>query len=141
MAPGAVGLVDDDLAYVDAWGFEVEAVRSPLLLLHGTADGIVPPEHARWVAARCPSASLRLEGGAGHVSILGWAPAAGVGLVGRGGAGRAGLSGGGLPRVVCRGRVVGGLGWAPKGRVRRLAESRRWWCGWAPPGSLGRGGA
>ena len=34
------------------------AIRVPTLIVHGTADGIVPPEAARWMAERIPGAQL-----------------------------------------------------------------------------------
>ena len=34
------------------------AIRVPTLIVHGTADGVVPPEAARWMAERIPGAQL-----------------------------------------------------------------------------------
>ncbi|GGB99166.1 alpha/beta fold hydrolase [Cellulomonas carbonis] len=64
------GMVDDDLAYVGAWGFRPDAVTVPALLLHGDDDRVVPVGHARWLAGRLPAAELRVDPGAGHVSVL-----------------------------------------------------------------------
>ncbi len=71
LSAGYTGAVEDDLALVEPWGFDVGAVRAPVLLLQGGADRFVPPAHAEWLAARCPAAELRLSPQDGHISILG----------------------------------------------------------------------
>ena len=76
VAAGPGGLIDDDLAYVSPWGFDPAGVAVPVLLLHGGRDRIVPSSHGEWLAARCPSAELRLSPDDGHISILTSAPAA-----------------------------------------------------------------
>ncbi|WP_161882374.1 alpha/beta fold hydrolase [Deinococcus alpinitundrae] len=69
-------MIDDDLAYVAAWGFDPARITSPLLLLHGEQDRIVPSSHSRWLADRCGSAELRLFPDDGHLSVLRGAEAA-----------------------------------------------------------------
>ncbi|HTJ67995.1 MAG TPA: alpha/beta hydrolase [Actinospica sp.] len=64
------GMIDDDLAYVAPWGFEVTAIHRPLLVCHGEHDRIVPAAHGRWVAATVASAELRTYPADGHVSVL-----------------------------------------------------------------------
>jgi pimeloyl-ACP methyl ester carboxylesterase len=64
------GMIDDDLAYVAPWGFDVAAIRRPLLVCHGEDDRIVPVAHGRWVAAHAPSAELRTYPGDGHLTVL-----------------------------------------------------------------------
>jgi pimeloyl-ACP methyl ester carboxylesterase len=76
LAPGAPGLIDDDVAYAAPWGFDPATIARPVLLLHGDADGIVPVGHARWLASRIPSAQLRVAHGDGHLSVLAHAPEA-----------------------------------------------------------------
>ena len=73
---GPGGLIDDDLAYVAPWGFDLAAIRAPVLLLHGTADRIAPVAHAEWLASRIASAELWRATDEGHVSVLGSAEAA-----------------------------------------------------------------
>ena len=68
--------VDDDLAYVRPWGFDPASIQAPTLLLHGTADRIVPAHHSRWLAERIPHAELRIREGDGHLSIMRGAEAA-----------------------------------------------------------------
>ena len=70
MAAGPAALIDDDLAHVQPWGFDPATITVPVLLLHGTLDRVVPAAHAEWLAARIPTAELRLEPGEGHISIL-----------------------------------------------------------------------
>jgi pimeloyl-ACP methyl ester carboxylesterase len=67
---GPAPLIDDDVAYVRPWGFELDRVRAPVLLVHGDADRIVPATHSRWLAVQLPSAELRLRAGDGHLSVL-----------------------------------------------------------------------
>ncbi|WP_370962299.1 alpha/beta fold hydrolase [Amycolatopsis sp. cg9] len=75
-ALGAVGLIDDDLAYVAPWGADPAAITAPVLLVHGEDDRMVPAAHSRWLAERCPGAELRLTPGDGHISVLDHAAAA-----------------------------------------------------------------
>ncbi|WP_158852556.1 alpha/beta fold hydrolase [Saccharothrix deserti] len=66
--PGA--LIDDDLAYVNPWGFDPADVTAPVLLLHGGRDRVVPSSHGEWLARRCPTAELRVSEQDGHISVL-----------------------------------------------------------------------
>ncbi|WP_432564987.1 alpha/beta fold hydrolase [Kineococcus sp. SYSU DK003] len=75
-ADGPGGLVDDDLATVNPWGFDLGSVRVPVTVLHGEADRVLPVGHARRLAAAVPGAVLRTVPGAGHLSVLDEAPAA-----------------------------------------------------------------
>jgi pimeloyl-ACP methyl ester carboxylesterase len=75
-AAGADGLIDDDLAYVGPWGFEVSTITQPVLLAHGGLDRVVPPAHSEWLLRHCPDAELWLRPHDGHVSILDVAPVA-----------------------------------------------------------------
>ncbi|MFD1505972.1 alpha/beta fold hydrolase [Georgenia yuyongxinii] len=70
VAAGPAGLIDDDLAYVGPWGFDVAGIAVPVLLLHGEDDTVVPVSHARWNARRIPGAELWVRPDAGHISVL-----------------------------------------------------------------------
>jgi pimeloyl-ACP methyl ester carboxylesterase len=67
---GPDGMIEDDLGAMAPWGFDPAQVTVPTLIMHGTADRMVPSSHAEWLAARCPNAELRLVPGEGHVSVL-----------------------------------------------------------------------
>ena len=73
---GPAPAIDDDLAFVRPWGFDPTSIRVPTLLLQGGADRIVPPSHARRLAELIPDSELRLDPGAGHVSVIAGAPEA-----------------------------------------------------------------
>jgi pimeloyl-ACP methyl ester carboxylesterase len=76
MAHGPGPLIDDDLALVAPWGFDVGDVRAPTLLLHGADDAVIPAAHSAWLATRIAGSVLRVIPGHGHVSVLVEAPAA-----------------------------------------------------------------
>jgi pimeloyl-ACP methyl ester carboxylesterase len=67
---GLAGMVDDDVAYVRPWGFDLDQVRAPVLFVHGRADRIVPSSHSQWLARHCPSSDLWLRPDDGHISVL-----------------------------------------------------------------------
>lgn len=66
---GPYGQIDDDVSYTLPWGCDPGAITAPVLLLHGTADRIIPATHASWLAAHCPTAELRLCQGDSHFTI------------------------------------------------------------------------
>lgn len=70
METGLSGMVDDDLAFVTPWGFDVRDIAAPVLFVHGEADRVVPSAHSVWLAGHCRSAELRLMPGDGHISVL-----------------------------------------------------------------------
>jgi pimeloyl-ACP methyl ester carboxylesterase len=70
MPNGPDGLIDDDCSYVLDWGCDPTTITAPTLLVHGTADGIIPSSHGRWLADHLPTATLDLHPGDGHVSVL-----------------------------------------------------------------------
>jgi pimeloyl-ACP methyl ester carboxylesterase len=48
------GLIDDDVAYVRPWGFELERVEVPVLVVQGGEDRIIPSAHAERLIRGCP---------------------------------------------------------------------------------------
>ncbi len=70
LAPGFDGWIDDDLAHVQAWGFDPAAIAVPVTVWQGDADRMVPHAHGRWLAAHVPGARLAFAPGEGHISIL-----------------------------------------------------------------------
>jgi len=73
---GLDGLIDDDVAYVAPWGFDVARIEAPVLVVQGGEDRIVPPAHADWLVRHCPRSELWLRPRDGHVSILDACPLA-----------------------------------------------------------------
>ncbi|MEV4799525.1 alpha/beta hydrolase [Nonomuraea sp. NPDC049421] len=67
---GPYGQIDDDVSYTHAWGCDPGSIRAPVLLLHGTADRIIPATHGSWLAEHCPAADLRLLKGDSHFTVV-----------------------------------------------------------------------
>jgi pimeloyl-ACP methyl ester carboxylesterase len=66
-ANGVGGWVDDDLAFLKPWGFDVGAVSVPVLVRYGLTDVLVPPAHGEWLAANVPGCIVEVETSAGHL--------------------------------------------------------------------------
>ena len=75
-ANGLDGMVEDDVTAMAPWGFDLTQITAPTLIMHGRDDRMVPSSHGEWIATHCPAAELRLQPGAGHISVLDSAPAA-----------------------------------------------------------------
>jgi pimeloyl-ACP methyl ester carboxylesterase len=69
---GARGWMDDDLAFVRAWGFALSDVRAPVRLWQGELDVLVPRSHGEYLAANLPDARFELVPGAGHLIVDEW---------------------------------------------------------------------
>ncbi|MDH2445526.1 alpha/beta hydrolase [Amnibacterium sp. CER49] len=66
---GVDGWLDDDLAFVQPWGFELGEITVPVEVWQGSEDLMVPFAHGQWLAQRVPNAEVHLETGEGHLSI------------------------------------------------------------------------
>jgi pimeloyl-ACP methyl ester carboxylesterase len=64
-ARGIWGWVDDDLAFIGPWGFDVEELQVPVEVRYGAADVLVPAAHGAWLAAHVPKAIVTVDHGAG----------------------------------------------------------------------------
>jgi pimeloyl-ACP methyl ester carboxylesterase len=63
---GVDGWVDDDLAFVKPWGFDIADIAIPVKVRYGPEDTLVPPGHGRWLATHVPGAVEDLKYG-GHL--------------------------------------------------------------------------
>lgn len=70
ISDGADGLIDDDVAFVAPWGFDLATVQNPVLLVQGGEDRVVPASHAQWLLHHLSVAELWLRPREGHVSVL-----------------------------------------------------------------------
>jgi pimeloyl-ACP methyl ester carboxylesterase len=70
LTTGYEGWLDDDLAFVAPWGFDLGTIEIPTLLLHGQQDLMVPYPHAEWLIKRIPGVEPRLSDEHGHLSLL-----------------------------------------------------------------------
>jgi pimeloyl-ACP methyl ester carboxylesterase len=66
---GVDGWLDDDLAFVRPWGFDLEDLTVLTFVWQGSADLMVPFAHGEWLAAHLPGAVAHLEQGEGHLSV------------------------------------------------------------------------
>jgi pimeloyl-ACP methyl ester carboxylesterase len=73
-AQGVVGVVDDGLAAVSPWGFDLADIRAPVAVWQGREDAMVPFAHGEWLAAHVPGARAHLLEDEGHLSLIGRLP-------------------------------------------------------------------
>lgn len=66
---GIDGWLDDDLAFVKDWGFDLSTLNVPAMIWYGTEDTLVPPAHGRWLAANVPGAAVVALSG-GHLELV-----------------------------------------------------------------------
>ena len=63
------GWLDDDLAFVQKFGFDLAKVNKPILVWQGDDDFMVPKSHSEWLAKHIPTAKLNFVPGHGHISL------------------------------------------------------------------------
>ena len=69
-ANGPDGWIDDDLAFVTPFGFELGTISRPTLIVHGHLDRFVPLSHGQWLIRAVPGAEAWLLAGEAHLSLL-----------------------------------------------------------------------
>jgi pimeloyl-ACP methyl ester carboxylesterase len=66
---GVDGWLDDDLAFVRPWGFDLADIAVPTFVWQGSEDLMVPFAHGEWLAKHIPGVTAHLRQGEGHMSI------------------------------------------------------------------------
>jgi pimeloyl-ACP methyl ester carboxylesterase len=66
-ANGVGGWVDDDLAILQPWGFDVVQISVPTLVWYGATDVLVPRVHGDWLAAHVPGCAVKIDDESGHL--------------------------------------------------------------------------
>jgi len=69
LEPGADGWLDDNIAFLSPWGFEVTSISIPVKVWHGVDDRFVPVGHGRWLSQAIPGAEAELREGDGHLGV------------------------------------------------------------------------
>jgi pimeloyl-ACP methyl ester carboxylesterase len=72
LSRGLEGWIDDGLALVRPWGFDLATLGGsavPVRLYAGEADDLVPVAHTRWLADRVPGSHLTVYPGENHMSL------------------------------------------------------------------------
>ena len=67
---GVWGWVDDDLAFVKPWGFDLSEIEVPVRVTYGQRDVLVPVAHGAWLGRNIPGAEVIVDPSAGHLSDL-----------------------------------------------------------------------
>jgi pimeloyl-ACP methyl ester carboxylesterase len=64
------GWIDDDIAFVQPWGFDLGAITTPVMIWQGDDDFMVPHAHSYWLEKHIPTGKLNFVPGHGHVSLI-----------------------------------------------------------------------
>jgi pimeloyl-ACP methyl ester carboxylesterase len=69
LEPGPDGWWEDEISELAPWGFDLSAIRTPVLLLHGRHDRFVPFAHGQWLARHIPGVEAILSDDDGHLTL------------------------------------------------------------------------
>jgi pimeloyl-ACP methyl ester carboxylesterase len=64
------GYFDDNVAFLQPWGFDPNTIDVPVALFFGDADLMVPPAHGVWLSKNVPGATAHRHEIEGHLSIF-----------------------------------------------------------------------
>jgi pimeloyl-ACP methyl ester carboxylesterase len=67
---GLWGWFDDDLAHLNDWGFDLDAITRPVAIWQGEQDRFVPFAHGEWLAGHVSGARPQLRPREGHLSLV-----------------------------------------------------------------------
>ena len=69
LATGFDGWIDDDLAFVQPFGFDLSKIDKPVIIYQGDDDFMVPHAHSIWLNKHIPTSTLKFIPGHGHISL------------------------------------------------------------------------
>jgi len=69
VSTGVFGWLDDDLAFVRAWGFNLDSISVPVSIWQGREDRFVPVTHGEWLCEHVADARCHLLENEGHISL------------------------------------------------------------------------
>jgi pimeloyl-ACP methyl ester carboxylesterase len=67
---GLDGWLDDDLAFMAPWDFDLARIGVPVVVWHGAQDHAVPFTHGTWLASQVAGARAILTEDHGHLSLV-----------------------------------------------------------------------
>jgi len=70
---GPAGWVDDDIAILKPWGFDLGSIDGPVVLAYGDNDTLTPRAHGEYLARVIPTAEVRVMD-TGHLAAMKHAP-------------------------------------------------------------------
>ena len=63
------GWIDDGIAFMKGWGFDLSQIKIPVMIMHGEQDKMVPFSHGKWLANKIPNVNAQFFSEDGHLSL------------------------------------------------------------------------